>query len=117
MTTRPKKKLDYKLKYVDFNEREKAEYEIWIGQQSRDLSDAIYQFCDLHCKTSFSMDQNTGAYLVSVTPKDTKLPIHGNVFMFRHNALDKCILIALFFYVEVLNSGDQKIEDKDDLDW
>lgn len=116
----PKKKLnfnDYEFKFVDFNDREKGAYEKWVKKYAFTAVDALSSLMEERCKVSVSLDQNNGASAVYVTPKNDDLSVYGNIYVFRHNDLGKCILISLYYYTEILQRGEVDPDHTDALDW
>lgn len=117
MAKKRSNQMDYDLKSVWFSENEKNKFTSWVKESKQTLSEALSTLLDQNCKVSALQDQSNGSYLISVTPKNSKLPVYKHVFMFRHQELEKCYLIASFYYTEVLDNGNQFTGDTDDTNW
>lgn len=107
----------YDIKSVSFTEVEKAEYSAWIEGRSIDILDVLTTFVEGGLKASISTDKYSEAPLLSLTFPPTHKNIKSTVFLLKHAQLDKLLSIGLFYYVEILDHGEAKPADEDDLDW
>lgn len=108
---------DYELKSVWFSDAERKEYEAWIEGNRTDVLDLLLDVQENGFKFSISSDGNSGAPLISISIKPGRKMRKGQVLMYRHNDLEKCIRIAYYHFVIVTRYGaEQEITDSS-LDW
>lgn len=94
---------------VDFDDRQRAEINDWLGARTIDFYEVFPKILESGCKVSFSYSEHYGCYFGTITVKPDGAVSEGHSYGLRHADLHKLFGILVYVLETYLSGGDGAI--------